>query len=164
MECGWWEHGSILGWGCAALDCGSLLCPLPTIQAINYSALCSYTAFFERLHEHPRHLKADTQSARWAENEFATLAVKDLRRVKRWQKMAADFHALPGASIPQASGSWAASKACYRLVESGAIRHHRQQGRHRAWDFRSWLTVLGRGQRECVRFVRRGINPHDART
>ena len=73
------------------------------------------------MHEHPSHLKADTPSARWAENEFATLDVKDLRRMKRWQKVAADFHALPGASIPQASGSWAASKACYRLVESGAI-------------------------------------------
>jgi len=72
--------------------------------------------------EHPSHPTTDTPSARWAENEFATLAVKDLRRVKRWQKMAADFHALPGASIPQASGGWAATKGCYRLVESGAIR------------------------------------------
>ena len=71
--------------------------------------------------EHPSHPKRETPSVQWAENEFATLAVKDLRRVKRWRKMAADFHALPGASIPQASGSWAASKACYRLLESGAI-------------------------------------------
>jgi len=71
--------------------------------------------------EHPSHPKKETPSARWAENEFATLAVKDLRRVKRWRKMATDFHGLPGASIPQASGSWAASKGCYRLLESGAI-------------------------------------------
>ncbi len=67
------------------------------------------------------HPQTDTPSARWAKNEFATLAVKDSRRVKRWCKMAADIHALPGASIPQACGNWAASKGCYRLVESGAI-------------------------------------------
>jgi hypothetical protein len=71
--------------------------------------------------KHSSHPKSGTPSARWAENEFATLVVKDPRRVKRWRKMATDFHALPGASIPQASGSWAASKACYRLVESRAI-------------------------------------------
>ncbi|MEO5715247.1 MAG: hypothetical protein ABIT37_17340, partial [Luteolibacter sp.] len=54
----------------------------------NYSVLCSYNAWFERMPEHPSHPKTDTPSARWAENEFATLAVKDPRRVKRWQKMA----------------------------------------------------------------------------
>jgi len=71
--------------------------------------------------KHSSRPKPENPSARWAEDEFATLAVKDARRVKRWRKMAADFHAHPGASIPQASGSWAASKACYRLVESGTI-------------------------------------------
>lgn len=72
----------------------------------------------------PQHSSPSTieaPSARWAENEFATLSVKDSRRVKRWHKMAADFHASPGASIPQASASWAATKGCYRLIESGKI-------------------------------------------
>lgn len=68
--------------------------------------------------EHTSHPITDTPSAQWAKNEFATLVLKDARRVKRWQKIAADFHAHPGASIPQASGNWAASKACYRLIES----------------------------------------------
>ncbi len=86
--------------------------------------------------EQSSHPQTGTPSARWAENEFATLVVKDLRRVKRLQKMAADFHALPGASIPQASGSWAASKACYRLVESGAITPECVLNSHRDATFR----------------------------
>lgn len=71
--------------------------------------------------EHSSLPKTETPSEQWSKNEFATLDVKDARRVKRWLKIAADFHALPGASIPKASGNWAASKACYRLIESGSI-------------------------------------------
>ena len=41
--------------------------------------------------------------------------------MRRLKIMAADLHAHPGASIPQASGSWASSKAFYRLVENGKI-------------------------------------------
>ena len=41
--------------------------------------------------------------------------------MKRFLKVATDFHALLGASIPQARGNWSASKTCYRLIESGVI-------------------------------------------
>ena len=65
--------------------------------------------------------KEASGSVLWAENEFATLRVSDARRVRRVKQMAADMHARPGASIPQASGNWAATKGFYRLVESGAV-------------------------------------------
>ena len=61
------------------------------------------------------------QSHQWAETEFATLAIKDSRRVRRLKIMAADLHAHPGASVPEASGTWSYSKAFYRLVENGKI-------------------------------------------
>jgi len=62
-----------------------------------------------------------SSSLQWAENEFSTLDVKDPRRAKRLKKMTADFHAKPGASIPESSGSTAAAKAAYRLIEGGSI-------------------------------------------
>ena len=71
---------------------------------------------------HPCRLGTNHQSHnRWAENEFATLVVKDKRRVRRLKIMAANLHAHPGSSIPEACGTWASSKASYRLVENGKI-------------------------------------------
>ncbi len=71
--------------------------------------------------KHPSPAQVNNRSHDWAETEFVTLAVKDPRRVRRLKVMAADLHARPGTSIPQASGSWASSKAFYRLVENGKI-------------------------------------------
>jgi hypothetical protein len=73
----------------------------------------------------PKHRRATdistTSSIQWAENEFSTLKVKDPRRAKRLKKIIADFHANPRASIPESSGSAAAAKAAYRLIEGGTI-------------------------------------------
>jgi len=63
-----------------------------------------------------------SNSIQWAEDEFSSLHIKDPRRARRLKKVAADLHAHPGQSIPQASGSPAAAKAAYRLIEGGSIR------------------------------------------
>jgi len=61
-------------------------------------------------------------SKQWAENELASLKIKDTRNMERLKKVASDFHAKPGCSIPQASGNRAAAKAVYRIIEGGCVR------------------------------------------
>ena len=80
---------------------------------------------------HPTDPKNQTQSKsnpadkraslQWVEKEFASLKIKDGRRAKRLKRMAADFHAAPGRSIPMASGGHAGAKAAYRLIEGGKV-------------------------------------------
>jgi hypothetical protein len=49
------------------------------------------------------------------ENELKTLDLGDTRRTRRLKKIAADWLAQPGASIPRASWDWAGSKAAHRF-------------------------------------------------
>lgn len=54
----------------------------------------------------------------WAAQELATADFGDARLSKRLVHIVADKLATPTASIPQASGSWAATKATYRFLDS----------------------------------------------
>ncbi|MCL6614777.1 MAG: IS4 family transposase [Firmicutes bacterium] len=54
-------------------------------------------------------------------NEFAHVAVKDRRLVKRLQEMALLLAKKPGSSLPCACGSWAKTKAAYRLLDNRKI-------------------------------------------
>jgi hypothetical protein len=54
----------------------------------------------------------------WAAQELATADLGDARLSKRLVHIVADKLANPTASIPQASGSWAATKATYRFLAS----------------------------------------------
>jgi len=73
------------------------------------------------VHKTSNSQKTKEASLEWAEIELATLNIKDTRRAKRLKKTAANFHANPGQSIPQASGSAAEAKATYRLLSSEKI-------------------------------------------
>ena len=53
----------------------------------------------------------------WAAQELATADFGDARLSKRLVRIVADKLAAPTASIPQASGSWAATKATYRFLD-----------------------------------------------
>jgi hypothetical protein len=55
--------------------------------------------------------------SQWAQNEFAHAPLPDQRLVKRLIAMATDFAQQPTASIPQACGSWAKTKAAYRFFD-----------------------------------------------
>jgi transposase-like protein/transposase Tn5 family protein len=57
----------------------------------------------------------------WAAQELATAAFGDARLAKRLVRIVADKLANPTASIPQASGSWAATKATYRFLTSSKV-------------------------------------------
>ena len=57
----------------------------------------------------------------WAAQELATADFGDARLSKRFVRIVADKLANPTASIPQASGSWAATKATYRFLDSKQV-------------------------------------------
>lgn len=57
----------------------------------------------------------------WAAQELATADFGDARLATRLVRIVADKLATPTASIPQASGSWAATKATYRFLASKQV-------------------------------------------
>jgi hypothetical protein len=57
----------------------------------------------------------------WAAQELATADLGDARLTKRLVRIVADKLANPTASIPLASGSWAATKATYRFLASDHV-------------------------------------------
>ena len=90
--------------------------------------------------KHPQNQRVSVlERTGWEENEMASLRLGDVRLEKRVKKMLRDFGGQPEASIPRASGDWAATKAAYRClgqerVEGGAVlAAHRE-------------ASLGRGQ------------------
>ncbi len=57
----------------------------------------------------------------WAEEEFGSAALGDRRLERRLQQMARDFAARPQASIPQACGTRAKTKAAYRFLDHKGV-------------------------------------------
>src|SRR5215208_5081777 len=57
----------------------------------------------------------------WAAQELASARLGDARLNQRLVRIVADKLANPTASIPQASGSWAATKATYRFLDSKQV-------------------------------------------
>ena len=68
------------------------------------------------------HNTSAVQSARqWAEQEFSGALLPDPRLVKRLITIGADFAKSPLASLPEASGSWKATKAAYRFFDNERV-------------------------------------------
>ena len=63
----------------------------------------------------------------WADEEFGTVELGDKRREKRLLTIARNFYARPQASIPNACGSRAKTKAAYRFF--GDKKHTMEIGR-----------------------------------
>jgi hypothetical protein len=68
--------------------------------------------------------------AGWAAQELASARFGDARLTKRLIRIVSDKLAKPTASIPQASGSWAASKATYRFLASPQVTPERIRAAH----------------------------------
>jgi Transposase DNA-binding/Transposase Tn5 dimerisation domain len=66
----------------------------------------------------------------WAAQELATADFGDARRAKRLIRIVADKLANPTARIPHASGSWAATKATYRFLDSEQVAAERIRAAH----------------------------------
>jgi len=67
----------------------------------------------------------------WAAQELATADLGDARLAKRLVRIVADKLANPTASIPQASRSWAATKATYRFLASDQLAADSIRAAHR---------------------------------
>lgn len=66
-------------------------------------------------------LPAQLCLADWAELEFGTARLGDVRLVRRLVEVGRDFYARPQANIPEASQSRARAKAAYRLLDQRGI-------------------------------------------
>ena len=69
--------------------------------------------------------------AAWAAHELATANLGDVRLNKRLIRLVTDKLAQPTASIPQASGDWAATKAAYRFFASHQVHADAIRAPHR---------------------------------
>jgi hypothetical protein len=68
------------------------------------------------------HNASAAQSAyQWADQEFSGAPLPDPRLVKRLIKIGADFAQSPTASLPEASGTWKATKAAYRFFDNERV-------------------------------------------
>lgn len=76
-------------------------------------------------------IPSETLSRTWASHEFATLNCGDVRRQRRFVRVASDFIQHPGSSIADASGDWAGTKACYRLFDHEEIHCEAVLAAHR---------------------------------
>ena len=57
----------------------------------------------------------------WSAQEFAGIQLGDARLEGRVLRVSADFAAQPQATIPQACGDWASTKAAYRLFDNPKV-------------------------------------------
>lgn len=60
-------------------------------------------------------------SRSWAEVELGRAQLGDVRRTRRLIEVAAQRLQQPAASLPESCGSWAATKALYRLMDNQAL-------------------------------------------
>ena len=83
----------------------------------------------------------------WAQEEFADLDLGDVRRTRRLILIMVALCSQPTASIPQACGSWAPTKAAYRFLDNPAVdpdvilEAHCQKSVQRAQDQRVILAL-----------------------
>lgn len=79
----------------------------------------------------------------WAAQELKYADLGDMRRNRRLIRLVSDLAAQPNASVPQASGDWAATQGAYDFwrsphVKPEAIRQGHLQSRQKA--SLTWLT------------------------
>jgi hypothetical protein len=73
-----------------------------------------------------------TTAPDWARRHFGGALLGDERRTERLVEMGAAIAGVPGESLPNALGDWAALKAGYRLLASDAVTYERVIASHLA--------------------------------
>src|SRR5437016_5579195 len=68
----------------------------------------------------------------WAEHELRYADLGDARLNKRLSRLVADLASRPESSIPQATVSWAATKAAYRFFDNKRVDADDIRAAHRA--------------------------------
>lgn len=59
----------------------------------------------------------------WAQQQWSTAALGDVRRTRRAVQLGAALAACPEANLPQQTGSWGELKAAYRLLHEPDVTH-----------------------------------------
>lgn len=67
----------------------------------------------------------------WVRDELAQVDLNDVRLERRLHQVVTQVAAQPSASIPQACGRWADTKAAYRLLENEKVSHEQILEGHR---------------------------------
>lgn len=94
---------------------------------------------------------------RWVDQEVGHAHLGDPRRVARLARLVSDLAEHPEASIPQACGDWAATKAAYRFLDDEAITPAAIRDAH-------LQATLGRLRAEPVVLVLQDTTPLDCST
>lgn len=68
--------------------------------------------------------------AEWAQQQFAQVRLGDARRTRRVVKLATQMATQPQVSWPKQAGTWAATKAGYRLFDQEAVTFEALQRQH----------------------------------
>ncbi|MEH2181005.1 IS4/Tn5 family transposase DNA-binding protein [Nostoc sp.] len=76
------------------------------------------------------------QMEQWITKELETTELGDIRRTKRLMKIVENLTAKPEASVPHASGTWAATKATYDFWNSPDIKPSMIRLLTYSWDSR----------------------------
>lgn len=66
----------------------------------------------------------------WAAQQFGAVELGDRRRTRRVVRVAAQMARHPSASLPAQAGTWAATKAGYRLLAEGDVSFEALQAQH----------------------------------
>lgn len=67
----------------------------------------------------------------WAQQEVGHAQFGDRRLTKRLVRLVSDLSRQPEASVPQACGDWAATKAAYRFWDHGQVTPEAIRAAHR---------------------------------
>jgi hypothetical protein len=97
----------------------------------------------------PSHPKHEPPTSTWATHEFGTVALPDQRLRQRLILMAHEFADHPNASIPEACGDWAQTKAAYRFFDNPAV------------DSQAVLAAHQQATRERIKAHPRVLVPQD---
>jgi hypothetical protein len=68
--------------------------------------------------------------AQWAESEFASAQLGDLRRTQRLVKIATNLVQQPSGTLPQAFPTWRELKAAYRFFNQPKVTFQQSQQPH----------------------------------
>ncbi len=92
-------------------------------------------------------LSSFSDPTRWAEQQWSTAALGDVRRTRRAVQLGAALASRPEASLPQQTGSWGGLKSAYRLLSEPDVTHAALSEPH--WQ----ATRQQAGQADIVLFV-----------
>jgi hypothetical protein len=101
-------------------------------------------------------LNSFSDPVRWAEQQWSSAALGDVRRTRRAVPLGAALVSGPEASLPEQTGSWGELKSAYRLLNEPEVTHaalsepHWQATRQQAAQAGTVLFVQDTSELDCT--------------